>query len=168
MTTEQPLQRNPSAPTQPINQPISRPLSTSHHTAHRRAILALRLSIGFVYLWFALVKFVPGLSPAEHLLTETFRIASRGTIPPDISRPLVATWELLIALGLLSGLFLRTTLVLLALQLAGAMAPLILLPAHTWKQPFVLTMDGQYIAKDLIVIAAAIVLASTLPPRTPK
>jgi len=129
------------------------------------SILALRLSIGLVYLWFGLVKFFPGQSPAEHLVTETFRIASFGVIPADISRPLVATWELLIGIGFLTGLCMRTTLVLLALQLLGAMAPLVLLPAETWKRTFVLTMDGQFIVKDLIVIAGALVLAATLRPQ---
>lgn len=153
----------------PAHTPAHRARDSFRHTARqftrRHAVLALRLSIGLVYLWFGVVKFFPGLSPAEHIVNETFRIASFGAIPPDVARALVAAWEFIVGVGLLTGLCMRTTLVLLGLQLAGAMAPLVLMPETTWKMPFVLTMDGQYIVKDLIVISAAIVLASTLHPQ---
>lgn len=125
-------------------------------------IRGLRISIGVVYAWFGFIKFFRGLSPAEHLVTRTFQVVSLGVIQPAVSRPLVGVWEVLIGLGLLTGLCMRTTLALLALQLLGAMAPLVVLPRDTWKIPFVLTMDGQFIVKDLIVIAAGFVLASTV------
>lgn len=130
--------------------------------AGRYGFLALRISTGIVYLWFGLVKFFPGLSPAEHLVTQTFHIASFGVIGESLSRPLVAIWEVLIGIGLLTGLCMRTTLFLLALQLIGAMAPLVLLPRVIWSRPFVLTMDGQFIVKDLIVLATGLVLAATV------
>ncbi len=141
----------------------ARTLDQSSALASRYTLLSLRLSMGVVYVWFGAVKFFPGLSPAEHLVTRTFELLSFGTVGPSVSLPLVATMEVLIGLGLLTGMWMRTTLILLAAQLIGAMAPLVLLPRDTWKiVPFVLTMDGQFIVKDLIVIAGGIVLALSI------
>jgi hypothetical protein len=41
---------------------------------------------------------------------------------------------------------------------------LILLPAVTWMMPFVPTLEGQYIIKNLVIIALAFSLASHLRP----
>lgn len=129
----------------------------------RNGILILRLTLGGVFLWFGIVKFVPGLSPADAIAVRTMQLLSFNTISPSVSRPLLAAWEVAIGLGLLSGVWLRLTLLLLALQLLGAMTPLVLLPAQTWKlPPFVLTIEGQYIVKDAILIAAGIVIGATV------
>ncbi|MBC7772064.1 MAG: DoxX family membrane protein [Pyrinomonadaceae bacterium] len=129
----------------------------------RNGLLLLRLSIGIVFVWFGVVKFVPGLSPADGIATRTFEILSFGMIEPPAARVILATWEVAIGLGLLSGIWMRLTLVLMGLQLVGAMTPLILLPDETWKViPVVLTIEGQYIVKDAIILAAGLVLGATV------
>ncbi len=129
----------------------------------RNGIMILRISVGIVFLWFGIVKFVPGLSPADALATETFKALTFGIVEPAIGRPIIAAWEVAIGLGLLSGHFLRLTLLLMGVQLIGAMSPLLLFPAQTWKfPPFVLTIEGQYIVKDIILIAAGIVIGATV------
>ena len=129
----------------------------------KHGITTLRLSLGFIFVWFGTVKFVPGLSPADGLATRTMEILSFGLVPSSVSRPILAAWEVLIGLGLLSGYFLRTTLFLMALQLVGAMTPLVLLPNETWKiVPIVLTIEGQYIVKDIVLLAAGIVIGSSV------
>lgn len=68
-----------------------------------------------------------------------------------------------IGLGLLSGRFLRATLLLLAVQMVGASLPLVLFPAETFTQaPFAPTLEGQYVIKNVVLIGAAMVIGATV------
>lgn len=131
--------------------------------AARNGVLALRLSIGLAYIWFGVLKFIPGVSPIESLANRTFEKLSFGLISQAAAGPILATWEVAIGIGLVSGLWTRAVVVLLLVQLLGAMSPLLLFPHDTWKfAPFVLTLEGQYIVKDIIIIAAAMVVGATV------
>jgi uncharacterized membrane protein YkgB len=122
-----------------------------------------RVSIGIVYLWFGALKFFPETSPAETLATDTITRLTGGNIPEDLARIGLAIWEVLIGLGLLSGRFLRVTLLLLWIQMGGALLPLVLFPDETFARfPLVPTLEGQYIIKNLVIISAAIVVGATV------
>lgn len=117
-----------------------------------------RIAIGIVFVWFGALKFFPGLSPAEELVRNTITF-----IDPDIFLPLLAAWEVLIGLGMISGRFTRLTIILLFLQMPGTFSPLVLLPSAVWTQfPFGLTLEGQYIIKNLVIIGSALVIGSTV------
>jgi len=79
-------------------------------------VALLRLSLGLVFLWFGAIKFVPGLSPAAELATGTISELTGGFVTPNVSLPLLAAWECLIGLGLMTGRWLRFTLLLLFLD----------------------------------------------------
>jgi uncharacterized membrane protein YkgB len=129
----------------------------------RHGVTLTRLALGVVFLWFGALKFVPGWSPAADLATRTISRLSFGVIGPAISLPLLAAWESLIGLGLLSGRLLRVTLLLLFVQMPGTMMPLILFPAETFRIfPYAPTLEGQYIIKNLVLISAAIVIGATV------
>ncbi len=82
---------------------------------------------------------------------------------PELAGPLLGAWEVAIGIGLLTGWFLRATLLLLALQMVGAMSPLILFPAETFAgSPLIPTLEGQHIIKNVVLIAAAMVLGATV------
>lgn len=118
----------------------------------------LRISLGVVFFWFGALKFFPGASPAESLVVQTVFF-----LPASIFLPILATWECVIGLGLIFGRFLRLTLLLLFLQMPGTALPIVLLPDQVWTAfPFALTMEGQYIFKNLVLIGAAIVLGGTV------
>ena len=75
----------------------------------------------------------------------------------------LGVWECMIGLGLLSGRLLRLTLVLLFLQLPGTFVPLVLLVHETGVQfPFLPTFEGQCIIKNIALIAAGIIVGSTV------
>ena len=134
---------------------------TAWMAAH--GILLLRISVGIVFLWFGALKFVPGLSPADVLATKTISALTFGFVPPDISRPLLALWESLIGIGLISGRFMRITILLLFVQMLGTVTPLVLFPAETWVRfPIVPTLEGQYILKNMVLVTAAIVIGATV------
>jgi uncharacterized membrane protein YphA (DoxX/SURF4 family) len=123
----------------------------------------LRISLGIIFLWFGTLKFIPDASPAQGLATRTIELLSLGIIQPDVSIILLATWETTIGLGLIFGVFLRLTLFLLFLQMFGTLTPLVLFPAETFLQaPFAPTLEGQYIIKNLVLIASGIVIGATV------
>ncbi len=118
----------------------------------------LRIGLGIVFFWFGMLKFFPGMSPAEELVRNTIYF-----IDPDIFIPILAGWETLIGIGLITGKFMRVTLLLLFLQMPGTALPLILFPEVVWNIfPHGLTLEGQYIIKNLVLIGAGLVLGGTV------
>jgi uncharacterized membrane protein YphA (DoxX/SURF4 family) len=129
----------------------------------RYGVPVIRVGLGFVFLWFGALKFVPGLSPAQDLATRVVERLTLGMVGPEVSLPVLATWECLIGLGLLSKRFLRATLLLLAVQMMGTAMPLILFPAETFTSfPFAPTLEGQYIIKNVVLIGAGMVIGATV------
>ena len=129
-------------------------------------VMLSRLSLGLVFLWFGALKFVPGWSPAAELATRTLQAATFGLVPPEWGLPILAAWESLIGLGLLSGKFLRITLLLLAVQMVGTLLPLVLFPSETFLVfPLAPSLEGQYIIKNLVLISAAAVVGATVRGR---
>lgn len=128
-----------------------------------KGILFLRLSVGVVFLWFGVLKFFPGLSPATELATRTISLLSFGIIGPELSMPMLAVLESLIGLGLIFGIFLREILLLLFFQMLGTISPLFIFPMETFTHyPYVPTLEGQYIIKNLVIISAGIVIGATV------
>lgn len=126
-------------------------------------ITLLRISVGIIFLWFGGLKLFPDLSPAEDLATKTIEVLTFGIVTPSISLPILAVWEVVIGIGLLSGRFLRITLLLLFLQMMGTVTPLALFPNEAFTVfPIGLTLEGQYIIKNLVLISAGIVIGATV------
>lgn len=129
----------------------------------RHGITLLRVSVGLVFLWFGVLKFFPGLSPAQDLAARTIGALTFGRVPGTVSVPLLAALETAIGLGLLSGRFLRATLLLLLLQMAGTVTPLLLFPHETFTLfPIAPTLEGQYILKNVVLVSAAILIGATV------
>lgn len=121
-------------------------------------IVIMRIGLGVVFLWFGALKLFPGLSPAEELVRRTIYF-----IDPDFVLPVLAVWESLIGIGLILGKWIRLTLLLLFAQMVGTAMPLVLLPHVVWTAfPFGLTLEGQYIIKNLVLFGAALVIGGTV------
>lgn len=129
----------------------------------RYGLTLLRLSLGIVFLWFGALKFFPGLSPAESIATRTISIMSFGLIEPSIALFILAAWETAIGVGLLLGRFLRATILLLMLQMAGTLSPFLFFPMELFTRfPIAPTLEGQYIIKNLVIISAGLVIGATV------
>ncbi|HEY5727821.1 MAG TPA: hypothetical protein VIV08_04340, partial [Acidimicrobiia bacterium] len=88
---------------------------------------------------------------------------SFGIISPAVALPMLAAWETLIGLGLITGRALRATLLLLIVQMAGTLTPLVLFPDEAFTTfPLVPTLEGQYIIKNVVIIGAAMVVGATV------
>ena len=86
-------------------------------------LMLLRLSIGIIFVWFGLLKFFDGLSPAQDIAIRTIDTLSFGILSQKTILYGLAVWEVLIGLGLLLNIFLRETLLLLYLQMIGTFTP---------------------------------------------
>jgi len=129
----------------------------------RYGILLLRISMGLVFLWFGALKFFPGLSPAADVATRTIERLTFGLIAPDVSILILAAWESLIGLGLIFGVFMRATLLLLFLQMLGTITPIFLFPQEVFSAfPYAPTLEGQYIIKNMVLISAGLVIGATV------
>ncbi len=139
-----------------------------HRRLRAHSITLLRVVVGLVILAFGVLKFFPGVSPAEELTIKTTDALSFGLVPGHVAIVIVATLETILGLLLVSGRLLRLAIYLLAGQLVGVLAPLALFTERLFSGPHhAPTLEGQYVIKDLIVVAAALVVASTLPGLVP-
>lgn len=128
----------------------------SHDTTPRpMSPTFLRLSLGFVYFHFGLLKFFPDLSPAELIGTQTVMTMSLHWLDAHAALVSLAVLECAIGLGLIFNLFPRLTFVLFSLHMVGTFMPLFVLPEFTFKfVPVAPNMEGQYIFKNLVFVAA--------------
>ena len=130
----------------------------AHH-----GITLTRLALGIIFTWFGALKFFPGASPAADLASQTIGELTGGRVGPQLALRVLASWEVLIGIGLLTGKLLRITLLLLWVQMLGTMLPLVFFPSKTFSSfPFVPTLEGQYIIKNLVLVSAAIVVGATV------
>lgn len=129
----------------------------AHH-----AIWGSRVALGVVFFWFGALKLFPGLSPAEELAGCTLRTLSGGVLEPDLSVPLLGGWECLIGAGFLVGA-LRLAVAGLFLHMTGTVLPMFLFPDQVFAHvPFVLTFEGQYIVKNLVLISAGLAVGASM------
>ena len=120
--------------------------------------LFLRYSVGTIFIWFGLLKPL-GMSPAQDLVENTVYWFDDKTSFVKF----LGCWEVVIGLTMVYKPLLRVSIFLLFVQMPGTFLPLILLPEVCFtKFPFGLTLEGQYIIKNLIIISSALVLGGTL------
>lgn len=122
----------------------------------RIGITFLRFAIGAVFIWFGALKTLGELSPAYDLVAATVYWWT-----PEIIVPLLGLWEIAIGLAFLFNPLTRVAIFLLALQMPGTFLPLVLLPEVCFTVfPVGLTLEGQYIVKNLVIIGSALVIGS--------
>lgn len=129
----------------------------------------MRVSIGIIFFWFGALKFFDGLSPAQTLAIETIDLMTFGIFTEKVIIYGLATWEVLIGIGMLFNLYIKQTIILLILQMAGTFMPVFLFPGEVFNVfPYSLTLEGQYIIKNLVVISGAIIIGGKLPKKMVK
>ncbi|RXR22429.1 DoxX family membrane protein [Oerskovia turbata] len=124
----------------------------------RWSVPALRVSLGLVFLGFGVLKFFPGASPAEQIVTQTVGALTFGVVEGTAAVVLTAVVETVIGLTLLTGRWLKVGLVVLSVALVGMMSPVVLFPDELFGDG--MTLLGQYILKDVVFVAAAAVVAA--------
>ncbi|MEV0125087.1 DoxX family protein [Streptomyces sp. NPDC050703] len=137
----------------------------------RRGPALLRVCVGMVFLCFGVLKFFPAASPAEGVAVRATTKLTLGLLPPDMTLPMLAAGETAIGLGLVTGVLLRLALVGFFAHMAGVFSALVLLPGEMWQGGMpVPTLAGQYVIKNVILVAACLVVAADEwgPDRRPE
>jgi len=118
----------------------------------------LRISLGVVFLAFGAVKFVPNASPAQALVERTLDTLSLGLVSGEAALLMTAVAECFIGITLITGKLLRAGLAVLGASLAGIMSPLVLFFTDMFPSGGP-TLEAQYVFKDIVLVAAGLVVA---------
>lgn len=115
--------------------------------------ILLRISLAIVYIWFGALKAFE-TSPAEKLVQETVY-----WLEPSIFVPLLGVAELMIGIGLLIKKWTPIVILLLLLHMFVTFFPIVIVPKLCFDTTlFCPTLIGQYIVKNLVLIAAALTI----------
>ena len=132
------------------------------HFFRRISEPAARISLFIVFFWFGILKLFD-LSPAGPMVEALFnKTVPFITFPTFIV--LFGLFEMIIGILFLVRGTERIVIPLLALHMVTTLMPLVFIPAMTWAQFLVPTMEGQYIIKNMALIAVAIGIAAHLHP----
>jgi len=128
----------------------------------RWSIPALRLALGIVFVWFGALK-VFGVTPVTDLVAATVY-----WVDPDWFVPTLGVFEVAVGVGLITGRALRITIGAMAAQLLGTFLVLIVLPEVSFQDgnPLLLTVEGEFVVKNLVLLTAGMVIGSTVRPET--
>lgn len=119
--------------------------------------LSLRFSLAIIFIWFGALKLF-GISPAENFVKATVYWLDQDTF-----FIILGYWEILIGVCLLFRSLIRIAVFLLFLQMPGTLLPFFILPEVCFTEiPFGLTIEGQYIIKNFVLISAALVIGGTV------
>jgi uncharacterized membrane protein YkgB len=145
-------------PNTPLYHRFERIDSALTHWMAEHAVTMLRIALGIVFIWFGALKLFPGLSPAEDLVKATVTF-----LPGHLFVPFLGVWEVAIGIGFVTGRALRLAILLLFLQMPGTISPVVLVPDAVFTDfPFGLTLAGQYIVKNMVLICGALVVGATV------
>ena len=130
------------------------------HFLKIKSVTILEYAVGIIFIWYGLLK-VFGVSPIQELVIE-----STSWVFPKWFVTILGIWEALIGFFLCVKSLRRYGIWLFIPQIMGTFLPLVTNPEDCFVRfPFVLTQEGQYIFKNLILVASVLVIASTLYKR---
>ncbi|MFP3460400.1 hypothetical protein R5O87_06090 [Arthrobacter globiformis] len=126
------------------------------------AMPSLRILLGVLFMWFGALK-VAGVSPVAAMVA--------GTLPwadPHMAVPVLGGVEVLLGTAAVTGVGLRLALPVLAAHLCGTFLTFVMLPGLMFVQgdPLLLTEDGEFVMKNLVLIGATLALIAHAPARS--
>ncbi len=133
-------------------------------------IATARFAIAVVFIWFGMLK-VLGLSPASALVQDLYNsstLATQHLLSFGRFYIFFAWFEVVIGILFLIPKMTRVVMPLLAIHMITTFGPLVLLPSESWSAFMVPTLVGQYIIKNLVIIAAAMGIAAHVHPMDSK
>jgi uncharacterized membrane protein YkgB len=120
----------------------------------KSAIEMMRIALAIVFIWFGMLKVV-GMSPAQQLVEKTIY-----WFPPKVFVPFLGFWEVAIGIGLLIKRLIPYTVILLLIHMVGTFLPMFILTGVCYDAfPYCPSLEGQYIIKNLVLIAGALTVA---------
>lgn len=135
-------------------------------TAQRLYLPVARAAFFVIFFYFGLLKLI-GLSPASPL-AEALTARTIGMQYFDASFMILALLECIIGILFLIPKATRAVILLLFIHMAVVCSPLILVPEHVWTSFLVPSLEGQYIIKNIALIAIAVGIAARVIPLEKK
>ena len=131
---------------------------TAVRLARRYGVPTLRIALGIVFIWFGLLK-VADATPVSDLVADIVPVLS------DRSAVLVVgIIEVVVGIGLITGIAIRFILGLFFLQMLGTFLVLVLRPGLSFDgNPLKLTVIGEFVVKNLVLLTAGLVVAGSIP-----
>jgi len=121
-----------------------------------------RFALFVVYFWFGILK-VLGHSPASVMVAE-LQMKTLPFLSTDSFLILFGLLEMFIGIAFLIPRAERVAIVIMAGHMIATMLPLVIMPAAVWTGFLIPTLEGQYIIKNIALIAIAVGIASRLIP----
>lgn len=126
-------------------------------------IPASRFAIFLVFFWFGILKVI-GESPASPLVLSLLG-ETLPSISPELFMVCFGVFEMIIGISFIIPRLQRFAIALLAIHMLTTVMPLFILRSLTWQGVFIPTLEGQYIIKNILIIALAIGIAAHLRRR---
>jgi uncharacterized membrane protein YkgB len=136
------------------------------HLLRRISIPFARLSLFIVFFWFGILKII-GTSPANPMVADLLN-ATMPFMSWETFIILFSIYEILIGISFLIPRMERAAIALLIPHMIMTSLPLFFLPMMTWQGFLTPTLEGQYIVKNLVIIALAMGIAAHLHPFAKK
>jgi len=127
--------------------------------ARRWGVSTLRIALGIVFIWFGVLK-IADASPVSELVADIVPILSdRAAVLT------VGIVEVVVGAGLITGWAIRFTLGLFFAQMLGTFLVLVLEPDLSFRggNPLRLTVIGEFVVKNLVLLTAGLVVAGSIP-----
>lgn len=126
------------------------------------ALPLARGALFVVFFWFGVLK-VMDVSSADFLI-ETLLERTFSFISFDVFRIFFGMYEMIIGIAFIIPRGERVAIALLIPHMIATFLPLIILPDIAWQSILVPSFAGQYIIKNLVIIALALSVAAHLHP----
>lgn len=129
--------------------------------SNKLAINLLRLSLGITFFWFGILKLF-NASP----IIETIKNA----LPPMLAESQIflfslAILEMLLGIAFLVNRFVRLASIIMIVHLLIASVPVLITQGFSPRFP-ILSLEGEFVIKNLVLIAAGLVILSNRPDQT--
>lgn len=137
--------------------------SKCHTKYERAAFIFAHISIFIVFVWFGFLKVI-GTSPADTIVQELLEVTMPFWNFPSFF-VFLGLFEMAIGILFVIPKMERVAITLLIPQMLATILPLFILPESTWQSFGVPTLTGQYIIKNVIIIALAVSILVDLKAR---
>jgi putative oxidoreductase len=123
---------------------------------HGYSVAALRVALGVVFIWFGALK-VADVSPVGDLVASTLPFLDADLVVPGLG-----AFEVALVLVLISGRFVRVACAAMVAHLAGTFLVYVVQPdvAFQHGNPLLMTTEGEFVAKNIVLITAGLVVAA--------
>ena len=132
-----------------------------NHIAGRASLPLLRASLGIVFIWFGALK-LTNSTPVAELVANTVPF-----LPSNLFVPALGIFEVLLGVALLVGRYLGVVILLMLGHLTGTFLVLVTQPQLAFQNgnPLLLTMTGEFVVKNIVLMTAGLVLATVTRQR---